>query len=254
MGKRNGGGFYAVKHGRNVGIYPTWAECESQVKGFPGARYKKFGSQSEAQDFINEGSSSNSSRNTSLGVRNTNSFKSKTQGYSFGASTSLKRTKILDHLPTQNFSTSSTPVVYTDGCCRGNGKLGAIGGIGVYWGPEHPRNISEPLLTNEPTNQKAELEAAIRAIECAIQMNLDCVEVRTDSKYTIKSVTEWIPRWEKNGWKTSKNTDVLNKEKMIRLNAVCKKIEVKWTHVRGHQGIHGNEEADRLANEGALQR
>ena len=42
----------------------------------------------------------------------------------------------LDHLPTQN---PSTPVVYTDGCCRGNGKQGAIGGIGVYWGPEHPR-------------------------------------------------------------------------------------------------------------------
>ena len=30
------------------------AECESQVKGFPGARYKKFGSEQEAQNFIDE--------------------------------------------------------------------------------------------------------------------------------------------------------------------------------------------------------
>lgn len=29
-------------------------------------------------------------------------------------------------------------VVYTDGCCEGNGKTGARAGIGVYWGPNHP--------------------------------------------------------------------------------------------------------------------
>lgn len=29
-------------------------------------------------------------------------------------------------------------VVYTDGCCEGNGKIGARAGIGVYWGPNHP--------------------------------------------------------------------------------------------------------------------
>jgi len=39
------------------------------------------------------------------------------------------------------FSSSSIPVVYTDGCCRSNGKKGAIGGIGVYWGPKHPKYI-----------------------------------------------------------------------------------------------------------------
>lgn len=30
------------------------AECESQVKGFPGARYKKFGSEDEAHNFIEQ--------------------------------------------------------------------------------------------------------------------------------------------------------------------------------------------------------
>ncbi|XP_066918467.1 ribonuclease H1-like [Clytia hemisphaerica] len=254
MARSKGGGFYAVKRGRNIGIYMTWAECESQVKGFHGARYKKFGSEQEAQSFIDEVSSSNSS----LGVRRTQTFKAKSQNTAFpGSVTALsKRTKLIEarSLSTQasSSSTSSKPVVYTDGCCRGNGRSGAIGGIGVYWGPDHPRNISEPLLVDEPTNQKAELEAAIRAIDCAIGMGLDDLELRTDSTYTIKSMTEWIPRWERNGWKTSKGTDVLNKEQMIRLNDLCKRIDIKWTHVRGHKGIHGNEEADRLANEGAM--
>ncbi|KAJ2943857.1 hypothetical protein O0L34_g8184 [Tuta absoluta] len=45
--------FYAVARGRSAGIYGSWAECEAQVKGFSGARYKKFDSPQSAQDFIN---------------------------------------------------------------------------------------------------------------------------------------------------------------------------------------------------------
>lgn len=44
--------FYAVAKGRSVGIYQSWAECEAQVKGFSGARYKKFDVESSAQEFI----------------------------------------------------------------------------------------------------------------------------------------------------------------------------------------------------------
>ncbi|KAJ8733868.1 hypothetical protein PYW07_014419 [Mythimna separata] len=44
--------FYAVAKGRTTGIFMTWPDCEAQVKGFPGARYKKFDSVVGAQDFI----------------------------------------------------------------------------------------------------------------------------------------------------------------------------------------------------------
>lgn len=44
--------FYAVAKGRTAGIYMTWPDCESQVKGYPGARYKKFDNIVAAQDFI----------------------------------------------------------------------------------------------------------------------------------------------------------------------------------------------------------
>ncbi|XP_038209385.1 ribonuclease H1 [Zerene cesonia] len=44
--------FYAVAKGRTSGIYMNWGDCEAQVKGFPGARYKKFNTVIEAQDFI----------------------------------------------------------------------------------------------------------------------------------------------------------------------------------------------------------
>ena len=31
-------------------------------------------------------------------------------------------------------------VVYSDGACKGNGKVGPVAGIGVWWGPDDPRS------------------------------------------------------------------------------------------------------------------
>ncbi|XP_011345692.2 ribonuclease H1 isoform X2 [Ooceraea biroi] len=50
--------YYAVAKGRKPGIYATWDECSAQVNKFPGSIYKKFVTESEAQNFIKERSSS----------------------------------------------------------------------------------------------------------------------------------------------------------------------------------------------------
>lgn len=44
--------FYAVKVGRNPGIYTTWDECKMQVDGFPNSEYKGFKRLSEAEEFV----------------------------------------------------------------------------------------------------------------------------------------------------------------------------------------------------------
>ena len=46
--------FYAVRKGRQPGIYTTWAACEEQVKGFPGAVYKAFPTKGQALAFVEE--------------------------------------------------------------------------------------------------------------------------------------------------------------------------------------------------------
>ena len=35
--------------------------------------------------------------------------------------------------------------VYTDGACSNNGRSGARAGAGVYWGENHPDNVSTPV-------------------------------------------------------------------------------------------------------------
>lgn len=41
--------FYVVWKGRKPGIYNTWPECQKQVKGYPGARFKSFPAKEEAE-------------------------------------------------------------------------------------------------------------------------------------------------------------------------------------------------------------
>lgn len=54
--------YYVVWEGRQKGIFETWQECEKQIKGFKGAKYKSFNSLLQAQiafnhpadDFLNK--------------------------------------------------------------------------------------------------------------------------------------------------------------------------------------------------------
>ncbi|MFB4165801.1 ribonuclease H [Alteribacillus sp. JSM 102045] len=41
--------YYVVWKGRKPGIYSSWAECEKEVKGFPGASFRSFLSKEEAE-------------------------------------------------------------------------------------------------------------------------------------------------------------------------------------------------------------
>ena len=44
-------------------------------------------------------------------------------------------------------------------------------------------------------------------------------------------MTEWIKRWQTNGWKTSGNKSVVNVEEMMRLAELCKKISITWVSI-----------------------
>lgn len=45
MAKRK---FYVVWQGHAPGVYDSWEECRAQVEGYPNAKYKSYGSQTEA--------------------------------------------------------------------------------------------------------------------------------------------------------------------------------------------------------------
>ncbi len=47
--------WYVVWEGKIPGIYTSWSECEKQVKGYSGAKFKGFGSENEANKAFQNG-------------------------------------------------------------------------------------------------------------------------------------------------------------------------------------------------------
>ncbi|KAI8868883.1 RnaseH-domain-containing protein [Ramicandelaber brevisporus] len=160
----------------------------------------------------------------------------------------------------------SRQVAYTDGSCYNNGsRTSARAGVGVYFGSGDSRNISEPLYSNKQTNNRAELTAVKRALESVPASQP--IEIRTDSKYTIESMTKWRHTWERNGYQTASGGDVKNADLVKSITSTIRQREatiasqgggsdssyggVTFTYVPGHAGVAGNEAADALAKQGA---
>merc|ERR1719319_809961 len=143
--------------------------------------------------------------------------------------------------------------VHTDGACPNNGKGSAKAGIGVWWGHHHKLNVGRPVVRAKQTNNAAEIQAASVAIATAVDNGIDKLLINTDSQFLINCVTQWMEGWKKNGWMTKSKQPVKNREDLEELDQAINsgRIQVKWNHVKGHSGIEGNEEADKLAVKGA---
>lgn len=53
---RGGNGYYAVAKGRREGIFTSWGEAETQVKGFKGAKFKSFPTIHDAEAYLSANS------------------------------------------------------------------------------------------------------------------------------------------------------------------------------------------------------
>lgn len=136
-----------------------------------------------------------------------------------------------------------TVIIHTDGACSGNPGPGGWGAVLQYNGHEKELSGSE----SNTTNNRMELLAAIRALEA---LKKPCsVALYTDSQYLRDGITKWLPDWKKRGWKTASRKPVKNQDLWRELEAVLEKHAVEWHWVRGHDGNHGNERADKLATE-----
>ncbi|KAI8598934.1 ribonuclease H-like domain-containing protein [Dissophora ornata] len=126
-------------------------------------------------------------------------------------------------------ATSDTIVIYTDGSSLSNGKVGSQAGVGVFFGVNDPRNVSERLDGELQTNQRAELMAVYRALEVC-GSDTAPIEIRTDSMYTVNIVTKWADGWIKNNWKRSDGEKVMNRDIIEPLIAKIKSRpgRIKW--------------------------
>ncbi|KAJ2579480.1 hypothetical protein IWW49_006615, partial [Coemansia sp. RSA 1797] len=250
------GYYYAVRVGRTPGIYRMWDDCKVMTQGFPGAIFKKFRMLEEAKGFMGEEAAPVQARIEPCALPAVVSEETApVQAWSEPSAQPAEvddPTLYADDAPLAG-ETHDTITVYTDGASSRNGQEGAVAGIGVYFGPDDVRNISEPLVGGRQTNQRAELMAIRRAIE-SVPKSRKTLCICTDSKYSIRCLKVWYKKWVKNNWVGSTGASVENRDiieptlELIR----ARKGRVSFIHVRGHAGIPGNEAADKLAVAGAF--
>ncbi|KAF9878571.1 RNase h domain protein [Colletotrichum karsti] len=290
--------WYAVKSGKEPGVYETWDQCQAQTTGYHGAVYKSFTRKEDAEAFVagkkvpdrsgkpkplryyavargnytgifNDWSDAQDSTRGAKGPKYKR-FDTLPEAVAFMREWADEET--LDRIRGEYGDVSDPELsdeqeeeeeeilepgllrIFTDGSSLSNGRHDAVAGVGVFFGKNDPRNISERLEGPLQTNQRAELTAVLRALE-SIPAKVS-VQILTDSKYSINCAETWCKAWEKKGWKTSEGTDVKNKDliQAIRKKMVQRddaKAKTVFTWVKGHANTQGNIEADRLANAGA---
>ncbi|WP_278915889.1 ribonuclease H family protein [Ligilactobacillus agilis] len=214
------GKFYAVKCGRQTGIFTSWPDCQKQVSGFPNARFKGFTDKTAALNWLNAESST-------------------TQ-----PSTSLKK---------------ATIQVYTDGGSRNHGnKLGqhVKADDKAAWA----YLINTPTGSYEEsggeygsTNNRMEIMAFLQALKklLALGLNHEPLEFVLDSRYVLDSLTKgWLTSWQRRNWRKADGNAVLNKELWQEVATLLPNFSTPYyTWTKGHANNPGNNRVDYLLNQ-----
>jgi len=234
--------FYAVHRGRVPGVYRSWPEAERQVKGFSGARYKGFQTESSARAFCETG---RDAIDHAAGA----SYASGAGAARYASGGPRKRPAPV----------TARYAVYTDGGCRGNRNVstnrtqpagwGAVvrdrGGatIAELYGPVELEKTSPYFLGAEVrSNNTGELSGIAEGLLWLLTVRgPGDAAIYYDSKYAA-NITQGLWNAEKNRDLAAKCRDLLARVKAER--------DVSFVHVKGHSGDPGNERADALVQLG----
>jgi len=148
---------------------------------------------------------------------------------------------------------------YADGACLGNPGPGGWGVVATLGSHEVLEAAGHSPHT---TNNQMELEAILQGMtfslthlssNSALKKSKPTLIVLTDSKYAVQGINQWLHNWSRNGWVTQEGRPIANLTEWKRLHALLPDVRTMFTLemrlVPGHQGILGNERADKLATE-----
>ncbi|WP_174713982.1 ribonuclease H family protein [Ligilactobacillus salitolerans] len=220
--------YYAVLKGRKKGMFSSWAECEKQVKGYPGAKFKSFTNKAEADDWLANAGQEKLSHTQS---KRKKVPLTKTAGIQFWTDGGSRNhgNKKGQHVK------KNDPAAWAFCVVKDGKKYTASGG---EYGS---------------TNNRMEVMALVKALKFLGRQGWQDEEILAilDSKYVLDAITKnWLTGWKKRGWVTAGGKPVANQElwqEMTNLLPYFSKLDFQWT--KGHARNAGNILVDKLLNE-----
>lgn len=216
--------YYAVKCGRTPGIYRTWDDCKKMVTGYPGAVFKGFMTLEEAEEYLNGSlpAIANADNGMVQAGKNDTNIRSIRTGE-------------------DSIATEELPSVYAfvDGSYNSAAKVYGYGGFLFHNGKKFilQGNGAEEEMASM-RNVAGEILGSMAAIEKALELGLTEIVIYYDYA--------GIEQWATGGWKRNKAGTI---QYYDYIQAVKDKILIQFVKVKGHSGVEGNEEADRLAKQ-----
>lgn len=119
--------FYAVAVGHTPGVYTEWSDAQMQINGANNPKYKKFETRKEAEEFVKSGGKASKKAEAVNGTKTAREKKTKENGED---EPSAKRSRT----SASSESKGKWLRIYTDGSALGNGRTGAVAGVGVFFG------------------------------------------------------------------------------------------------------------------------
>lgn len=216
--------FYAVKCGKQEGIFTSWEECKASVSGHPGAEYKGFATMEEALRYMGNGEVL---EGIAADRMNHGGEKSRVQG--------------IQNVAMENDIPADTLLTYVDGSFEES--IGKYSFGCVFITPdnciyaEYGNGDNEQSLQHR--NVTGEMLGAMYAVKTAMMNGFSKVEIRYDY--------EGIEKWVTGAWRSK--TELTQKYTQA-MREWGRSIEIKFTKVAAHTNVYYNEKADKLAKAG----
>ena len=159
--------YYAVRAGRQTGVFSTWEQCRAQVEGFSGAIYKGFPTWEEAEAFLTAGTAS------------------------AGSLSPVSPQKTEEAAPTESSSPAeraACAVAYVDGSYHAATGEFACGAV-VFWQGKaftFSKKFSDPVLS-PMRNVAGEIKASEAVMRWCLEHQVPSLEIHHDY--------EGIARW-----------------------------------------------------------